>query len=266
MPEEANRPFFQGFRQEGVIGVCHGRARDLPSAIPRQTILVHQNPHQLRDSNRGVGIIELEDILFGKLTEVLTMDLNPGPHDILKTCTGQKVLLAQPQLLAVFAGVIGIEHHRDVLGQILGAHRLGVISGIEFTQAEFIGGRGFPKSQRIDGSIIESRNRHIVRHCEDILRIDPSNTMRGIHLGSTAKTYPRRQFRAFKLPHMTIPEPVIGFFQLMTGFDQLAKHAVFIADTVAGHGQLKRCTAVEEAGGKPSKTPVPQSRIVLDFR
>ena len=108
-------------------------------------MVIDQDPHQFCNGDGGMRVVQLEYIFFGKLAEILAMALNPGPNDILKAGAGEEVLLAQPQLLAIFAGVIGIEHHRDIFGQILGPHRLGIVSGVEFTQAELIGRRSFPE-------------------------------------------------------------------------------------------------------------------------
>ncbi len=64
---------------------------------------------------------------------------------ILQAGRSQEVLLAQAQFLAVFAGIVGVEHHGDVLGSILRRHRFGIAAGIEFAQVELVGGGRFPQ-------------------------------------------------------------------------------------------------------------------------
>ena len=57
--EERQRPFFQGLRQQGVVGVGEGAPCDLPGLLPVHEMLVHQQPHQFRHGDGGVGVVEL---------------------------------------------------------------------------------------------------------------------------------------------------------------------------------------------------------------
>ena len=107
-------------------------------------MFINQQTHQFSYRQGRVRVIELEAVFGGKLAEILTVDIDPAAEDVLQTGRGQKILLTQPQVLAVFTGIVGIQHHRDVLGHVLGTHRFSVIAGIEVTQVEFIGGGGLP--------------------------------------------------------------------------------------------------------------------------
>ena len=58
-------------------------------------MLVHQEAHQLRHRDGGVGVIELEAVLFRELAEVIAMQPDPLAQHVLETGAGEQVLLAQ---------------------------------------------------------------------------------------------------------------------------------------------------------------------------
>lgn len=84
--KEVHRPAFQGFRQDGVVGVGTGTNHDVPGLeaqssgsasewkqtsahsvrvnlsdlLPAQLLQVHQDPHQLGDGQRRVGVVQLD--------------------------------------------------------------------------------------------------------------------------------------------------------------------------------------------------------------
>lgn len=80
--EEVHRPAFQGFRQDGVVGVGAGPNHDVPGLeslafrlpiqleanicsqyqylLPAELLQVHQDPHQLGDGQRRVGVVQLD--------------------------------------------------------------------------------------------------------------------------------------------------------------------------------------------------------------
>lgn len=88
--EEVHRPALQGFRQDRVVGVGASPNHDVPGLEPPQSsgptlsnwnqvrrsllryllpgelLQVHQDPHQLRDGQRGVGVIQLDGHLHVK--------------------------------------------------------------------------------------------------------------------------------------------------------------------------------------------------------
>src|SRR5438045_6079641 len=55
--EEIDAPFLQRLGQESVIGVGKGGAGYIPSCVPFELILIHQQSHQLRDGNRRVRVV-----------------------------------------------------------------------------------------------------------------------------------------------------------------------------------------------------------------
>ena len=57
--EEIDGPFFQGFRQQRVVGVSKRFPGDVPSHLPLQLMPIHQQTHELSNSNRWMGVIQL---------------------------------------------------------------------------------------------------------------------------------------------------------------------------------------------------------------
>lgn len=54
---------------------------------------------------------------------------------------------------------------------------------------------------------------------------------------------------ALDLPRVSVLEPVVRNFDLLTVLDQLLKDSVIVADTVAPSWDLHSCHTIEEAGG-----------------
>ena len=59
LAEQAQRPLLQRLGQQRVVGVAEGRDRDRPGLVPVEPPLVDQDPHQLGDADRRVGVVEL---------------------------------------------------------------------------------------------------------------------------------------------------------------------------------------------------------------
>ncbi len=265
--EELHRPAFQRLRQQGVVGVGHGAPGDLPGLVPLQVLLVHEDAHQFGHRDRRVGIVELEDVVLGEGAVVVTVHQFPLAHHVLEAGGSEQVMLAQTQLLAVLAGVVGIEHHGYVLGLVLGGHRLGVAAGIEFIEIEDVGSGGFPQPQRVDHAVLVAGDRYIVGNGQHVLGVEPAhpgNTLFiGEVLGVTAEIDDLGVLQPFEFPGIAVAKPVIGLFHLVAVLDVLAEHAVFVAQPVTEHRQFQRGAAVHEAGGETAQAAVPQSGIVF---
>ncbi len=125
---------------------------DAPGLLPVKAFLVNEETHELCHSNSRVGVIHLEAGLGGEVLPVLVASLLVPCHHILNRtqvtqvggqysipqtfCTSaasgyrpdsnaastdldggrhKEELLLQTQLLAVFCGIIGVQHRADVL-------------------------------------------------------------------------------------------------------------------------------------------------------
>ena len=57
--KQGQRPFFEGFRQQGVIGIAAGLHRNMPGLVPFHPVLIHQQPHQFGHRDGRMGVVEL---------------------------------------------------------------------------------------------------------------------------------------------------------------------------------------------------------------
>ena len=58
------RPFFQRLAQNGMVRIGEGSADNAPRIVPSHAFLVHQNPHQLRNGNGRMGIVDMNLDIF----------------------------------------------------------------------------------------------------------------------------------------------------------------------------------------------------------
>ena len=63
--EQRHRPAFQGLGKKGVIGVGEGALGGIPGDVEIHAVDVHQEPHQLRHGDRGMGVVEMDCRLVG---------------------------------------------------------------------------------------------------------------------------------------------------------------------------------------------------------
>ncbi len=97
--EEADRPGLEGLGHQRVVGVGQGAPGQVPRFVPAQAGLVEQDPHQLGDGHRGVGVVELDGDLVGEGLPVVAAAAEPR-HDVGQRTGDQKVLLDEPQVAA----------------------------------------------------------------------------------------------------------------------------------------------------------------------
>ena len=55
--EQVDRPFLKSFRHNRVVRVRAGAGCQIPGLVPAVSVLIHQETHELRYSNRRMGII-----------------------------------------------------------------------------------------------------------------------------------------------------------------------------------------------------------------
>ena len=267
--DELLGPALQGLGENGVVGVGHGVGDDVPRLVPAVALLVQQDAHELRDDQGGVGVVDLNDVLFMEITQgavlrlVLAADGLDGGGD-------EEILLLEPQGLALVVVVLGVEHLGDDLGHGLLLHRLQILAGGEELHIHRVGALGVPQPQDVgvlgavtgdlhvpgDGQYVGAA---LVRHpvasvlVPDVL--DPAakvDLFRLIHLGDE--------------PGVAHRQPVVGQLHLLAVDDLLLKDAQLIADGIAGGWDLQGGHRVQIAGGQAAQAPVAQPSVGLDFK
>src|SRR6266511_1702770 len=59
-PKQIEWPGFDRFRQKGMVGVGEGADRDTPRLVPRQAVKVDKDPHEFRNCDARMRVIELD--------------------------------------------------------------------------------------------------------------------------------------------------------------------------------------------------------------
>ena len=132
--EQIDRPGLQRFRQQRVVGVGKRRARDLPGPGPVDVVLVHQDAHQFGHRDRRMGVVELHGGVLGQRGKRAEF-VEVAAGDVLQRGGGEEIFLAQPQLLALGRGVVGIEHARDRFGLSARGGRADHVAAVERARA-----------------------------------------------------------------------------------------------------------------------------------
>ena len=116
--------------------------------------------------------------------------------------------MPQAQLLAVLAGIIGIQHHGDVFGIVLRRNRLGIIPGVELLQVKLVGGGGLPQPQAVHRVVFITGHRDIERQGQHVMGTDPAvmqlALVIAILLGITTELHPLGKLGTFQLPGIAI--------------------------------------------------------------
>ena len=179
----------------------------------------------------------------------------------------EEVLLLQAQLLALRRGVLGVEHHRDLLGEGLVAHGLDVVAGVELGEVEGAGRLGAPQPQRVDAPVAVAGDHVVVGHAEDVPVRTPSGCARavvvGVLLGAAAELHAHGVLGVRELPRVAELQPRVGVLDLPAVDERLAEDAVLVADAVADAGHRHRRERVDEAGREPAQSAVAEARLDL---
>ena len=90
--EELNGPLLECLGHDGVVRVRAGLVRNLPRLFPAESLFVHQNAHELRHRDRGVGVVHLEHAVVRELLDVI-VGLQELLHRGLQRSGDEEVLL-----------------------------------------------------------------------------------------------------------------------------------------------------------------------------
>ncbi|MPM34064.1 hypothetical protein SDC9_80645 [bioreactor metagenome] len=264
--EQVGRPHLEGLREQRVAGVGEAPVGDLPGLLPLEAALVHQDAHQLRHRDHRVGVVELEDDPVRQVVEVEVL-LQLVVDEVAQRAGHEEVLLLQSQLLALRGGVLGVEHLGDVLGEGLGPHRLGVVTGIEDRQVEGLRRLRAPQPQRVDPAVEVAGDHVVVRHAQHVPGGHPGGPFPAVlvdgPLGVTAEVHLHRLLGVRELPRRAEREPGVGLLDLTAVHEGLAEDAVLVADAVADAGHVHRRQRVDEAGGEPPEATVAEAGLHL---
>ena len=106
---QALRPGLQGLGHDGVVGVGHAVAHDVPGLVPAQPVLVHEYAHELGYDERGVRVVDVYYVVLGEAAHVAP-DAAVVADDVLRRGGDEEVLLLEPEGLALNMVVSRVQH------------------------------------------------------------------------------------------------------------------------------------------------------------
>mmetsp|Transcript_11859 Transcript_11859/g.25462 ORF Transcript_11859/g.25462 Transcript_11859/m.25462 type:complete len:348 (+) Transcript_11859:1680-2723(+) len=259
-------PLLQGLGHHRVVGVVQYLGGDGPGLVPRQALHIHQQAHHLSHSNGGVSVIQLEAGLLGQQIPLRAVPgLEAGKH-VLQGGAHKEVLLLQAQLLALWRGVIGVQHCTDGLSLLALHHSLVIVASIESTQVKLSYGQGIPQAQVGGGGSFKARDGVVVGLSNDpLIRAPHSHLLVALLLllGLAAKHDLELDFRPLYLIWVALSQPDIRKLLLVAVVQGLFKHAVLVTDAITPAWKVKSSHGVKEAGSQTAKATVSESSIAL---
>jgi len=259
--ELPHRPRLERLGQQCVIGVVEDARGDAPRRLPRDAVLVDQEPHELRHGNRGMRIVELDrDVIgqrfHGKLLRPMTA------QQVLQRRGGEEELLPQPQVLARGRFVARIQHAGDRLQPHPVGERADVIATVEIEQRQGVGGACGPQPQRVDVTPAPAGDRGVESDRVDGFGRFPTAAPVAVD-DRAAESDGARDLRPLEFPRIAIGQPLFRHFLLPPVAHDLAEDAVVVTDPIAVRRNRQRCHAFHEARRKPPEAAVAECRIGL---
>ena len=150
------------------------------------------------------------------------------------------IYLFQPQFLAFKHVVVGVQHTRDIFGQISVNHRLNIIPVIEIRQIKTVGRACRPESHCVDGAVAIPRNRRVIWNRQHRLRTLPSELSIVKPLDITIKRYFNGVLWTRHFPWIPITQPIIWDLLLEALANFLSEDAVFISQPCLYFNQFNR--------------------------
>ena len=264
--EQLDRPAFQRFRQQRVVGVAQRGARDGPGLLPGEVVVVDQDPHQLGDRDRRMRVVELHRGVIGEIVERGEFVEMPA-HQVLQRGGREEILLPQPQLLSLRRRVVRIEDARDRLA--LRARRGGadIIAAVERRELDRRDRARRPQPQHVGMAAAPAGDRRVVRHGEHASRPDTRAPARCRHrrrgIPPSRRSRSSRRLRRFNSHGLPCASQSSGNSCCQPSLNALLEQAVLVTDAVAIGRDAERRHAVEIAGGEPPQSAIAERGVKL---
>ena len=169
--EHTDFPFFKSLRHDGMIGIGNGLLRNLPCLVPTEPLFIDENAHELCDTERRMGIVDVDGDIIREFLEIAA-SLDIMAYDALHAGGHHEIFLDQAGLLALVRTVFRVERARDVF------HKLTVdclLTNLLLAKSAVVTKVTFdlrvPKAERVDCFVMITDNRHIVRNAHNDERI-----------------------------------------------------------------------------------------------
>ncbi len=226
-------------------------------------MLVDEDPHELRDADDGVRVVELERDAVGDRVPVLVVD--DPVEQVTERRSHEEVLLLQAQLLALRRRVLRVEDLRDVLGVRLAAHGGLVVAGVEGLEVERLGRARAPQPERVDVPGAVPGYEVVVGDGLDRPAGRPAAGLGGsvLALDRAAEADRDRHLGVGQLPRRAERQPVVRLLDLAAVDERLPEDPVLVPDAVAHGGDVEGRERVDEARREPAEAAVAEPGLDL---
>ena len=204
-------------------------------------MLVHQQPHQLGNRQRWMGVVHLKRVLGREIGQIL-VPFQMAPRGVAHGAGHQEIFLKQTKLFAGMGVFRRVKNLGDRFGPVLFLDSTDVVALVEDIEPEALRCFRLPEAQRVHIVDPVADNRNVVRHALNHLPVDPhrlgsrhANIFElpvGEHWDSV--------FRTHDLPRVAELQPVVGPLGLPAICEILTEHPMLIAQTVSIPGIFKR--------------------------
>ena len=192
-------------------------------------MLVNQHAQQLRNRNRRVSIVQLNNFIIRQLCQLATCQMM-ATQNIGNRAGALEVLLHQTQFFTRLMVIVRVEDFRQFFGVnalLFGTQEIAVV---EFSQVKRMRVLSLPQTQRLSHVVAVAQHRQIPgfagnHECRNPLTIFS-------HFTAEAHLYVQRFIVAE--PRVVATSPVIRRFHLLPVSERLAEQTVLIVQAVAG--------------------------------
>ena len=245
-------PFLECLGKQGVVGVSHGTAGDIPSLVPFHVAIIDQQTHQFCDRDGGVGVVELNGPVLREVVNRKPTVIQAAQH-VLEGAAHKEVLLFKAQAASLIGAIVGIQHFGKGFAAHFLFHSAVVIADVEGVEIKAFRGVGAPEAQAIAGVHAVAEHGHIVGHADGVIRWDPARAVVAlvveVALRAATKAHKAGLVGLGQFPGPAALQPLVGDLHLPTIADQLIKNPEFVADAIAGGRDLQTGERFHVASG-----------------
>ena len=263
--KQALRPALQRLGQNRMVGVGHAVFGDLPRLVPAHARIVHEYAHQLRNYQRGVGVVDLNDVFFMEVPQG-TVHLQMLAGDGLDGGGYKEILLLQAQRFTLIVIVLGIEDLADGISHGALLAGLEVLAPAEQLHVHGLWAAGLPQPQGIDMVGLIAGNLHITGHSQNscVVLVD-HHQLAAVPLGTNgaAKVDLLRLLGPRQQPRAADVLPIVRQLHLLALHDLLLEYAQLVADGVARGRDIQCGHTVQIAGSQAAQAAVAEAGIRL---
>ena len=112
-----DRPFFKGFRHDGMVGIGNCFMYDGGRLIPSEAFLIDQQAHQFGNSHTGMGIVDMDYHMIRQFAHIIAETFFVIFQNVLEGSAREEIMLFKPQHFSFIMTVFRIEYFADCFCQ-----------------------------------------------------------------------------------------------------------------------------------------------------